>query len=70
MIVGHGEAEDGSRLLFIGLSKENLRLLALKNPISRDITHALGIPVHLLLVTGDSEDSIMQEMRAMLEGKG
>lgn len=69
MMLGSGQKEDGTQVLFMGLSLENIRRLVQGKPmvITRE-AHGEGVPEgwEILVVYGETEDDIVEMMKPAL----
>lgn len=64
MIKASGRSGDGTPLLLLGLSGENMARLMAGEPIRVD-TAAMGLPkMDVIIVGGRTEDSITEDLRA------
>lgn len=63
MIVGRGQDGKGGECIILGLSRANIGGLVANLPIGRDISEEMKRPCHLLIVYGETEDSLMAELK-------
>lgn len=64
MIKAGGTTGDGRRLLVIGLSRTNVEKLLANQPI-RFAADQLGVACEVLILGGETEDDIEQDLRAL-----
>ena len=68
MLIARGQTRHHKELLILGLSTANRERLAEGMPISLDIG-PIRQPLEIILFAGDTEDSMQQELRQILNDR-